>query len=80
MLNAAKPWSKLTHSLFPLAVRKLAAALLRVGWDLSQQERFRFEEMAIFEVWREHVMPHAATRNSYSIKSKSKIGQRDNWV
>jgi hypothetical protein len=63
VLDAAKPWSKDTHSLFPSAARKRAAMLLRIGWDLSQQERFTNEEMAIFEVLQEHVMPHAIMRN-----------------
>ena len=37
--------------------------LLRVGSELSRQERFKGEEMALFDLWRENVMPHLVVRN-----------------
>ena len=71
VLQAAKPWSEATHGLFPLAERERAAALLRVGWELSRQARFSGEEMALFDLWREHVVPYAVVRRSGTTDSGS---------
>ena len=62
VLDAAKPWSEATHALFPLPARLRAAELLRVGFLLSRQERFNRQETALFDLWREWVMPHAVGR------------------
>ena len=62
VLEAARPWSEATHALFPLAARRRAAELLRVGFLLSRQERFNRQETALYDLWKEGVVPHAVAR------------------
>ena len=62
VLDAAKPWSGVTHTLFPDAARALAVQLLRLGHLLSRQERFTGEETALFDLWIELVVPRVVQR------------------
>ena len=58
VLEAAKPWSRETHHLFPAAARARAVELWPLGFRLSQQYQFPYED-----VWMTFVMPHAVTRD-----------------
>ena len=57
VLAAAEPWSEATHALFPLAARARARMLLHLGYWLSRQDRFNRQETAMFDLWRELVVP-----------------------
>ena len=46
MLEAAAPWSPATHALWPLAKRRRASELLRLGQQLSLLPFFAGEEQA----------------------------------
>jgi hypothetical protein len=59
VLRAAGPWSEQTHELFPVDARARAVELLLLGHRLSRQERFFGQEMALFDAWMHHMMPHA---------------------
>eukprot|EP00966_Prymnesium_polylepis_P264636 6113332-Prymnesium_polylepis.1 len=59
VLQVAAPWSRRTHELFAAAVRRRAAALLLLGDELSNQERFSPQAGALKDLWVVHVMPHA---------------------
>ena len=58
VLEAAKPWSRKTHHLFPAPSRARAVELWPLGFRLSQQFGFPYED-----VWMTFVMPHAVTRD-----------------
>ena len=58
VLEAAKPWSRETHHLFPAPARARAVELWPLGFRLSQQYGFPYED-----VWMTFVMPHAVTRD-----------------
>ena len=59
VLSAAGPWSEQTHELFPVDERARAVELLLLGHRISREERFCGQEMALFDAWMHHVMPHA---------------------
>ena len=60
VLEAAKPWSRKTHTLFPAPARERAADLMRVGqWFKLLPNDFPIP----FELWENFVMPHAVTRD-----------------
>ena len=52
------------RELFPEAARARAVHLMLLGHRLSRQERFVRQEVALFYVWMEHVMPTAAGRQT----------------
>ena len=62
VLQAARPWSRDTHALFPAAARARATELLIAGHRLSREPRFAPGAMALFDVWVGCVMPHAVRR------------------
>ena len=62
VLRAARPWSRVSHELYPDAARARAVELLRLGQQLSIQPRFTGEEQAVVDVWITHVMPHVVRR------------------
>ena len=62
VLRAARPWSRVSHELYPDAARARAVELLRLGQQLSTQPCFTGEEQAVVDVWITHVMPHAVRR------------------
>ena len=62
VLSAARPWSPVTHELFPTAARARAATLLRLGYLLSA--RFPGHEAAWTELWRALVLPGALFRGA----------------
>ena len=62
MLAAAEPGSEATHGLFPSAARAHAVELLKLGHLLSRQERFNRQETALYDLWKEGVVPHAVSR------------------
>ena len=61
VLEAAKPWSRKTHKLFPAAARARAVELWPWGFRISRQ--FAGAEQAVFDVWMTGVMAHAVTRD-----------------
>ena len=62
VLRAARPWSRVSHELYPDAARARAVELLRLGQQLAIQPRFAFQEQAVVDVWVTHVMPHVVSR------------------
>ena len=58
VLEAAKPWSRKTHHLFPAPARARAVELWPLGFRLSQQYGFPYED-----VWMAIVMPREVTRD-----------------
>ena len=62
VLEAAAPWSPATHALWPLAKRRRASELLRLGQQLSLLPFFAGEEQALRDLWRTSVMPAALER------------------
>ena len=58
VLEAAKPWSRKTHKYFPDPARARAVELWPLGFRLSRQYGFPYED-----VWMTIVMPHAVTRD-----------------
>mmetsp|Transcript_71971 Transcript_71971/g.119844 ORF Transcript_71971/g.119844 Transcript_71971/m.119844 type:complete len:81 (+) Transcript_71971:2-244(+) len=59
VLQAAQPWSRHTHALFPTAMRARAVKLTLLGHLLSHEPRFCMNAVGIFDVWMEFVIPHA---------------------
>ena len=64
VLQAARPWSRGTHALFPAEARAWAAELLVVGHRLSREPRFAEVAGALLDVWVGCVMPLAVLRGS----------------
>ena len=62
VLLASVEWAPATHRLFPLAARRRAAAILRLGYLLSA--RFGGSETAWTDLWRAHLLPLVVTRHS----------------
>ena len=62
VLDAAAPWSPATHALWPLAKRRRASELLRLGQQLSLLPLFAGEEQAC-EAPRMH---HACRERQYA--------------
>ena len=63
VLEAAKPWSRETHHLFPAEARARAEELWPTGFRLSQQYGFPYED-----VWMTIVIPREVTRD-YHLRS-----------
>ena len=66
VLQAARPWSRDTHHLFPVADRARAVELLIWGHRLAREQWFdaRFPAMALLDVWVGSVIPHAVSRDT----------------
>jgi len=62
VLQAARPWSRQTHALFPARARERAWGLVLLGHWLSRKSCFAGE--ALMDVWLDVVMPHVVTRDS----------------
>ena len=64
VLQAARPWSRDTHHLFPVADRARAVEMLIWGHRLAREPWFdaRFPAMALLDVWVDSVIPHAVSR------------------
>lgn len=62
VLQAARPWSRDTHALFPAAARARAVELLIMGQRLSREPPFAAGAVALLDVWVGSVMPHAVLR------------------
>jgi len=83
VLQASRPWSRMTHELFPLGVRRRASALVRIGQLLSRQPWFQSgdglrednRQVALLDVWIDHVIPLAVQRPSGS-KQKPKTKKK----
>ena len=60
LLRAAR-WSEGSHDLFPAPARAQAVAVLRLGYLLASA-RYATEAVALVDVWRHIVLPHAITR------------------
>ena len=64
VLEAAKPWSRYNHKLFPAAARARAVDLMLVGELLSRKERFAaYGPQAVVDVWMTFVIPNAVGRD-----------------
>ena len=59
VLRVAAPWRFSTHELFATGARERAVALLLLGSQLSNHERFFRQEDALKDVWLFHIMPQA---------------------
>ena len=84
VLQASRPWSRMTHELFPLRARGRASALVRIGQLLSHQPWFQSgdevrgdnnRQVALLDVWIDHVIPLAVQRPSGS-KQKPKTKKK----
>ena len=65
ILEAAKPWSRQTHKLFPAPARARAVELMLVGELLSREERFAaYGPQGVFELWMTSMVPRVVTRDS----------------
>ena len=72
VLQASRPWSRLSHELFPQRARRRAAALVQIGvllsrqpWSQSDDEsREDSRQVAFLDVWVDHVIPLAVHRPS----------------
>lgn len=64
VVEAAAPWSRRNHALFPQPARARAVSLLLLGHALAREGRFAGEASAVLDVWQEHVMAHAVERSS----------------
>ena len=60
VVDAARPWSVATHALWPHSERKLAEALLRVGYLIARG--YGEHEGVLQQLWRDHVLPCAVER------------------
>ena len=64
VLEAAKPWSRQTHKLFPAPARARAVELMLVGELLSREERFAaYGPQAVVDAWMTFVVPQAVVRS-----------------
>jgi hypothetical protein len=55
-------WSPQSHARFPAAARARAVSLMLLGHALSRSGRFACEEVALFDVWVDVVMPFVVHR------------------
>ena len=63
VLEAAKPWSRKTHKLFPAPARARAVELMLIGELLSREERYAaYGPQAVVDVWMTFVIPNAVYR------------------
>lgn len=62
VLRAAAPWNPKIHNLFPEAARERAVQMLLLGHLLSQQKRFSGQEVAIFDIWMQNIVPQLVRR------------------
>jgi hypothetical protein len=68
ILEAAKPWSRQTHKLFPAPARARAVELMLVGELLSREERFAaYGPQAVVDAWMTFVVPGAVGRSRVQI-------------
>ena len=68
VLEAAKPWSRQTHKLFPAPARARAVELMLVGELLSREERFAaYGPQAVVDAWMAFVVPKAVSRNRVQV-------------
>ena len=68
ILEAAKPWSRKTHKLFPEPARARAVELMLVGELLSREERFEaYGPRAVVDAWMGFVVPRAVSRNRVQV-------------
>jgi hypothetical protein len=65
VVRAAAPWSPVVnHSLFPPRARARAVKLFLLGHLLARERpELVIAGQAFVDVWTEHVMPHALTRD-----------------
>ena len=65
VLEAAKPWSRKTHHLFPPKARARAVELMRWGFRFSRLPHFAQlgKEQEMYELWMTSVLGHAVTRD-----------------
>jgi ankyrin repeat protein len=64
VLEAAKPWSRKTHQLFPAPARARVVELMLFGELLSREERFAaYGPQAVVDVWMTFVVPKAVNRS-----------------
>jgi hypothetical protein len=62
VVDAAAPWSRQNHALFPAHARARAAELLRLGQLLVRESRFAGKGIALLDVWP-LVIAHACSRS-----------------
>ena len=68
ILEAAKPWSRKTHKLFPEPARARAVQLMLIGERLSREERFvAYGPQAVVDAWMHLVVPKAVSRNHVQV-------------
>ena len=60
VVRAAQPWSPHSHELFPLEARRLAEALMPIGYHLEFHRHYR----GLGALWTAHVLPELITRES----------------
>ena len=68
VLEAAKPWSRNTHHLFPAPARARAVEMMLIGELLSREERFAaYGPQAVVDAWMTFVVPQAVSRNRVQV-------------
>ena len=68
ILEAAKPWSRQMHKLFPAPARARAVELMLIGELLSREERFAaYGPQAVVDAWMTFVVPQAVSRNTVQV-------------
>jgi len=68
ILEAAKPWSRKTHDLFPAPARARAVELMLIGELLSRESRFEaYGPQAVVDAWMTFVVPQAVSRNHVQV-------------
>ena len=60
VLEAAKPWSRKTHHLFPAAARARARELMRVAQLIKRKSKY---DASLADVFEACMMPHMVTRD-----------------
>ena len=84
ILEAAKPWSRQTHKLFPAPARARAVELMLVGELLSREERFAaYGPQAVVDAWMTFVVPQAVSRNRVQvvgIKGRPELNGQDGTI
>ena len=64
VLEAAKPWSRDTHHLYPAKARARAVALMVMGERLSREARYAaYGPQAVYDTWMTLVMPNLVFRD-----------------
>jgi ankyrin repeat protein len=84
VLEAAKPWSRQTHKLFPAPARARAVELMLIGELLSREERFAaYGPQAVVDAWMHLVVPKSVSRDRVQVvglKGRPELNGKTAWI